>query len=941
MARKTEQNLQNPWSTAELHLREEDYQWLKAWFESLTQASWEELTSTWRSNIAPEKNYPNSIVTGFLLICLYAEHARRFGIESNLWGTLRRLSCEDAVRETLYSWATEQPTARHRELIQRAAIRLGLRNMFGLEDHQAWYCTIFIQVGFTQKGMERRLAEWLTGQTLPIAVHYLLHGPERHSPTFQTLWERLQQFRHQSLREERLRDYLRDCEWILPSWIDGLIDQAKRAAARSEESSYYAPEPAESPPFLSRPVLQWEHGASPTFNLTLKHLDEYDLVQESYDVVIGDRVFTQLLRQDDGSYVPAGDWDLVVPPLPPRTIATIRSNDSGAILASQELGLWHPEELLTLYNQNGNSVDPYGKKALRGSAVVVTPSFVDITPTPERMWTTPGGQFKFCAIAERDCHNLSLAVEGEELWAFSDVGAAHVVDPTEVVSSCRLLCDNDELTFRSGDPAPTACLAFTLSPDATLRWIRVGLRPVLLENNSQTELFDLTPEDLARPIVVTFGMRYQGRPLRVQHKVPVPFHGALRITPEKITVLHPHKILSTGNAESFPIRVSLRDNPGGDDHSAYVLEGDRLVGRLKDRARPYPNLNGYGASLRVCKGPYNVAKESLQVSEQVLDGGFVGSVIISKDHVRLVPSHNVEPSDSHEVLLWTFDHQVIPVKMQAVYDDEKGLSWVCDNDHERFGSILAVAVFFNGKRLGSWFSLPCWSKNLTLKMDEEVAQRCAEVLRWFKAPILSLYHRRAVHTFLTHQAGVAIPAWLSESAPQTLPLKALPLDDGWTSTLIELLRDFRLHPQHALQQCSSIIEALDPDIDLANPAPHLAGIAHKLCHCGPWITYQILSCWLRCCEDDFNLPDKAQEARKAILDEIKPTKEELQYLVKEVLGLDEYFLKNLIQRACQPEMDQTPTDRHNIALLLQHDGYRRVVTAALFQIQQTRVQRAR
>src|SRR5262249_9195766 len=131
--------------------------------------------------------YPLQSAFGLLLMLWIAESARREAEEGWLWRWIPQEAINDkAARRLLFT--QDQPSPFLKELLEVSARRFNLRHVFGRVGAQQWIDTIFLQFGFTRRGFERRLPEWLARQSPVRAVRSLL-DPETGSASFQELWE--------------------------------------------------------------------------------------------------------------------------------------------------------------------------------------------------------------------------------------------------------------------------------------------------------------------------------------------------------------------------------------------------------------------------------------------------------------------------------------------------------------------------------------------------------------------------------------------------------------------------------------------------------------------------------------------------------------------------------------------------------------------------------
>src|SRR5262249_8757523 len=137
--------------------------------------------------------YPLQAAFGLLMMLWISGCARREAEEGWLWRWIPKEAINDKEARRLL-FTQEQPAPFLKELLEVSARRFKLRHVFGRAGVQQWIDTIFLQFGFTRRGFERRLTEWLARQAPPQAVRSLL-DLEMGSASFRDLWEALRNYR--------------------------------------------------------------------------------------------------------------------------------------------------------------------------------------------------------------------------------------------------------------------------------------------------------------------------------------------------------------------------------------------------------------------------------------------------------------------------------------------------------------------------------------------------------------------------------------------------------------------------------------------------------------------------------------------------------------------------------------------------------------------------
>lgn len=148
-----------PRSLCEVGADSEDSHWLCTWAWSLQPQTALKWLTEYRRGAGDNAPVALSQVIGSLFLFLAAEAARREAREGYVWPAVHE-KFQSETRRLLF--AQGQPTQLYKEAIEVAAHLLKLRHVFGLEGTQNYYVSIYIQFGFTQKGLAQ-LPFWLAG----------------------------------------------------------------------------------------------------------------------------------------------------------------------------------------------------------------------------------------------------------------------------------------------------------------------------------------------------------------------------------------------------------------------------------------------------------------------------------------------------------------------------------------------------------------------------------------------------------------------------------------------------------------------------------------------------------------------------------------------------------------------------------------------------------
>ena len=250
-----------------------------------------------------------------------AEVCREESREDSVWPAIRSIIPKSSELRRRLFLSNGQPAPLAKDLITVAARRLRLRHAMDIEGTQQWFVTIKLQFGFTRRGAEKRLAEWLVNLGRPRAVQYLAgeaEFPELRSESFQSLWKVLRQYRRGLIKGVEVRKTLQRNPWIKSHWVHDLLKEAKARIATlgtesgiSLEQTEVHEEEAAAEEFC--PVvgvaLEWFPGTTPRFRIQLDRTAIEDQVADPHvtelDFYVDGNRLCRWLRQQGGSWAGA------------------------------------------------------------------------------------------------------------------------------------------------------------------------------------------------------------------------------------------------------------------------------------------------------------------------------------------------------------------------------------------------------------------------------------------------------------------------------------------------------------------------------------------------------------------------------------------------------------------------------------------------------------
>ncbi len=600
--------LPTPRSLAEVAFAPSDYAWLRLWADDLkygVAASWTGLE--WDSHRIEGKSWSARDVMGLLLLALASEVGRREATEGKIWAAVQ--NCFSAnTRKALFD--KRHPRQCLYDALEGAALKAGLRHAFGQHDTQAYYLTIFLQFGFTRSGL-CRLPNWLSGDATSLSVAEL-KDPESGSGEFLGLWTILDRLRKGNVSESVARKELSGNPFILPEWVDETVKAAQAAVIWGYSGDQ---EDGEDASFVDEPHLCWDEPDDPVFRLGMQGLAHMALVDEGYDVLAGEDHVGKLFRRDDGTYECEpeqfdvhADQDFV----PMRLKGDGQPADDHNCVTP----LW-PEgnDLLFFSAPQGRPVAPTRIDPDQ-ALFIVAPSEARLDPKElgYRYRRLPKVGRTVYALPAGGARSLRVLVGDEVVWAYEGgirpCRAELVLSP---LYSKRVVV---------GDMV--RCRVCGLSEDAVIRKATLGSREVHCDKGSGGwQVRFRLDADLARiPVVVWFVIQEGGRQKRARGLASIDCLSVSRKSDGAWRTLSDNRQLIAGDGRESLFRVLT---PHGSDpvREWAILEGDVIVRRAGSRPFMIGNFHGYGAALRLQKGPFNAIERNLTLPlvREVVDHG--------------------------------------------------------------------------------------------------------------------------------------------------------------------------------------------------------------------------------------------------------------------------------------------------------------------------------
>jgi hypothetical protein len=798
LRRQSVRGLQAPFSLAELSPGHEGLVAAFRWGNSLDPAHVRRiLHRSTLGEMVDGKYYPDRTVFGVAFIFFCTEVAQRFATQHKLWPIIFQ-ALPPQLQPVLFNDRYPKPEVQL--AIREAVAFLGLRNVLsetferldgeGLEEGQQYYLTIFLQFGFSEPGFDLRLPAWLRGHPTWDAIQRL-RGIKRgqESPSFKQLWETLLRLGRDNIAEDEARRRLAENPWVVPEWIDRLVERAKESAHTFGESA--GEEDGKTRSFISLHAWRWGPAQDPLIVCTLEHLHQLELDGDTFDIVVGDRRVGRLLFDGSDWVLAKGatenalptEFEFEVPgPFTP-TITFEFVDPNGRVGYAQSLRLWETASPVNvihiLPNGSAEIIDPESPLHPLEEYLLIVAHDLDILPPPTAKHWLDGRRYCLLRLASEWDSQLIVRQGNAVLWQPRIVGT-------------RL--PNNDIRDR--------VQAFVPTPRAEQRYLDVVIEhpsgaTIKYVWSQGQEAWDLSTSDngtttrckMNRNVIAELcaidlyiGFDHQGLPMRTVHRrCDLELEGVYRNSSEQLAQLGDDPMWLHDLARGV-YRFRFKTRQGSEP---YIFEGRRPVARLLDAtSNTDQRYLGLGAALRLDNRVFNPVAGTAPVVRTVLGGGMLNPSILpglSQDlrSVRVALSRSYPPLTSEYVLLvWTQDHRL--VVLDNLQTTVEGDQRVCTGHNEsEIRSVRAVSLLFRGTCVGTTWS-PDWCLGLTdLVSDPDIVNRTAQILRWMRLPILHPDARDSVRDFALRQQPVELGQLDEDALTQADdpdPVEGTPLD---------------------------------------------------------------------------------------------------------------------------------------------------------------------
>lgn len=808
--------LKTPRSLCEIAIDAGDCAWLNEWANSLRPSA----TVRWMDGIKSRNvalqadgiNLTYAESFGCLFLLLASETARRESSEGRVWADIRK-PYPRHVESALFLQG--QPRDILKDAMESAARKLRLRNVYGQAGTQEYYLTAYLQFGFTRRGFNSRLPEWLAGQGTPESVQRLLGigGDPLASQSFIDLWDVLRNYRKKNnITETSARARIAASAWTLPEWTDDLLKQARAkknlgTADIERNSDIEEPPP---PEFLGAPKLRWSPPDAPEFVCEIENLADFDLTSDRYLIQSGGATLARIYRAEDGSYRPEPAAITFSLDSPDRMASL--ADDLGDSPANQAVALWDPMEDVEAFDlRDGNRVkDAWEGKIANGREYGLLLS-ADLEVQPADMaFHTVGGSKKLY-LYRADSGGAKAFLQGEELWSsIRSEPKPPLPEPDWAKSVSVQVEPNNRINL--SESTVRKLRIYGLGLETRLGYVRIGPAPLDFREDGYGEYatseFDVLPFCLrgASPfeLEVRLGLRNDFDQTHLKRTMFLTAEGALRLSEDGWQVVYPDDPMSASDAKRYAYRIFP---PQSHRRDLALMEGPLFLRRLWTRPRPLDSIGGYGDKLGV-RAPYNWDWDGYLVtlSNETRDPGVITSLLGLGGDLLLSLSQPIEPGAAHSVIIWTpGDSPEILNARESVAPLDGQRIWRISAPTRTYNETSFIAIAYNGARIGAKY--PDYP-HLPLIASDAEASEIAAMIRWMRAPILSKDWVRRVREFANRCPVPVLGAWVGKRG---LPdcLSHAEASEQWRPVVRRIFSEWNPNPQEAASAISEIGHAAE------------------------------------------------------------------------------------------------------------------------------------
>lgn len=747
--------LQTPRSVAEARITTDEVASLQQWFSRQYERPRNWCERTWQDKVDDGITASSREMLGALFLILASEIYRDQGNEDSAWPAIAEAFAANKKTHALL-FVNQHPSELCKLALAAGVQKLKFRNLIESDGKQEYFDTLKLQVGFTLKGVTRRLPEWLDGFGCTTAIR-ILNGAlddtslaDLPSSSFQSLWKTLREFRRGLRSRASASAILASSPWVRSAWVPQILEVPQLRLQRQTSTPQASNEEADEP--LCEPILQWDdHQARPSLSVRLNEdrICEVLAGRDAAVFVIDGAVVGRWMAKPDGGF--SGERQLVckgsggLPDLRPQCLTISCNGEPVETVDLADLKLTAPFLLFDL--STFALVDPNDNlEHTRDYAVICD---TDMEVPGIRPWKT---KTRFAYRLDSPlAADIALICAGAVLWK----------PYLEHFQPRRSICIHIESTSESivQIGSSTGLIIRDAPEDVTAVTLFVGGRPISLHRSSagwETE----------RPVSISLGVVMRSERLRVRVQGPdytqtvIP---KLSLQLGGVAILKPSGEVPGGERWQL-LRTSHLNRASGDGRAQIfyagtftLYEGFSRVDTGRAGIVNLRDLNGWGHPLIA---HLESDGTEVAVAESVEDRGCIDMFLPAgfgneTPTIRLrIP---ILPNIGHAVWIWE-DINVPPrtFSSQEIIVENDGFTWKVP----KCGAAVLAAVVFEGVCVGGW-----WSQDHILdSFRKPLSAGTVALMRWLKIPILNTAYAPSLKRVLPNASIEFLRGWIEPAS---------------------------------------------------------------------------------------------------------------------------------------------------------------------------------
>lgn len=763
---KKSESFGQAWSLSELMLTRSEVEAVRLWGRLGT---WDVRRDTHKTESVGQLRVKglHALCVMFLLFC--SEVAREDAIEGELWPAIKS-ALNGPLRQALFGQLAA-PKIIIRDGTEDVCRLLRLRHVFGRDGEQSWMRTVFLQFGFTRRGI-KNFDRWLmVREHLPVAVDDLLDSSRGlKSDSFGSIWQTLQELRWHTIDIDRATEKLTHNPWLRVE--DQALAFSEAQSSRFRESHDDEGLSADRYHLLVDKRLRLS--PEPHFEFHLNPIPPTWCKGERYTLEVGPQRLS-ISRSDNG-------WEfdhaqVLCIPLAATTTEVDLTQRRQSVMRQKLLLNLAPVTDIAFYDLNSGleiGLDQLSNRSTRGTAILYK-SVLRVQPESLEFVSVFCGAWKLAAFRHGLPQDLSI-LDGEHAHWKPASTKAESKSRQEFKISVHI--DNGWW----GDEVGVSVFC-PVESDLQPRTLLIAGQVVFLTPRRTGEWrgkIILSPEQDGRGSAAAF-CEEDGWIRRHFVAVPDPQSAGVAIEGEDgwITLtaqsnvdtrwLRSRRILVRP-----PAHEGIRKNP----REWALLEGDRLIARPGHHSEPLCGLEALGEELSLAYGPYNNQEPRHGFARSVLDSGCIDSALdngLGQWTIGIIENMDLGPD--HTIWVWRIEDDAPRRLERSAWEAASG-QIVCN---ALPGRVVGFAVAYQGIRLGSklidggWTWLRNWLESC------RDWKRAAEWLRWWRVPVRCPEIRESVEARARRQPIETMQAWLTESIGGSGVRQIETYEESWQS----------------------------------------------------------------------------------------------------------------------------------------------------------------